>query len=77
LKADHEYLLEGGVFTQDMLDTYIDYKTAEAKMISEYPQPDRVQALHRPLNRTSYTASMKTLSVDAVMFLIEGKNAQE
>jgi glutamine synthetase len=39
LEADHEYLLEGGVFTQDMLDTYIAYKKKEAKMISEYPHP--------------------------------------
>jgi len=39
LKADQDFLLEGGVFTQDMLDTYIEYKTDEAKMISEYPHP--------------------------------------
>jgi glutamine synthetase len=39
LKEDHAYLLEGGVFTQDMLDTYIAYKTAEAKKMSEYPHP--------------------------------------
>ena len=26
LEADHEYLLEGGVFTQDVIDTWIDYK---------------------------------------------------
>ena len=26
LEADHEYLLEGGVFTQDLLDTWVTYK---------------------------------------------------
>ncbi len=26
LKADHAYLLEGGVFTQDLIDSWIDYK---------------------------------------------------
>jgi glutamine synthetase len=26
LEGDHEYLLEGGVFTQDVIDTWIDYK---------------------------------------------------
>lgn len=39
LKADHEYLLRGGVFTQDMLDTYIAFKTKEAKFVSQHPHP--------------------------------------
>ena len=26
LEADHEFLLEGGVFTGDLLETWIDYK---------------------------------------------------
>ena len=26
LEADHGYLLEGGVFTQDLIDTWISYK---------------------------------------------------
>ena len=26
LEADHEYLLEGGVFTEDLIATWIDYK---------------------------------------------------
>jgi glutamine synthetase len=26
LEADHDYLLEGGVFTQDLIETWIDYK---------------------------------------------------
>ncbi len=29
LEADHDYLLEGGVFTPDLLEAYIDYKRAE------------------------------------------------
>ena len=28
LKADHEFLMKGGVFTQDVLDTWAEYKTA-------------------------------------------------
>jgi glutamine synthetase len=28
LKADHEYLLDGGVFTPDLIDTWIDWKVA-------------------------------------------------
>jgi glutamine synthetase len=28
LRDDHEYLLEGGVFTPDLIDTWIDWKTA-------------------------------------------------
>ncbi|MCL4508728.1 MAG: type I glutamate--ammonia ligase, partial [Chloroflexi bacterium] len=27
LKADHDFLTAGGVFTEDLIDTYIDYKT--------------------------------------------------
>ena len=26
LEADHEFLLKGGVFTQDLIDTWIEYK---------------------------------------------------
>jgi glutamine synthetase len=26
LEADHEFLLKGGVFTEDLLETYIDWK---------------------------------------------------
>jgi glutamine synthetase len=29
LEADHQWLLEGGVFTQDVIDTWIDYKRLE------------------------------------------------
>ena len=29
LEADHDFLMEGGVFTGDFLETYIDYKRAE------------------------------------------------
>ena len=29
LEADHEFLLKGGVFTEDLIETWIDYKRAE------------------------------------------------
>jgi len=29
LETDHEFLLEGGVFTKDLIETYIDYKRTE------------------------------------------------
>ncbi|RNL81756.1 type I glutamate--ammonia ligase [Halostreptopolyspora alba] len=29
LERDHEFLLEGGVFTEDLIETYIDYKRTE------------------------------------------------
>ena len=28
LEADHDFLLEGGVFTPDLISTWIDYKRA-------------------------------------------------
>ncbi len=40
LEADQEYLLEGGVFTQDLVETWIDYKrTAEVDAIRLRPHP--------------------------------------
>jgi glutamine synthetase len=40
LEADHEFLLKGGVFSKDLIETYIDYKiTQEAKQIALRPHP--------------------------------------
>ncbi len=40
LAADHEYLLEGGVFTPDLIDTWVDYKqTHELDPIRLRPHP--------------------------------------
>ncbi|MEI7025968.1 type I glutamate--ammonia ligase [Paenibacillus sp. y28] len=34
LEADHEFLTEGGVFSQDFLNNYIEFKRAEAKSVN-------------------------------------------
>jgi glutamine synthetase len=40
LKADHEFLLKGDVFTQDVIDTWINYKMeAEVKALALRPHP--------------------------------------
>jgi glutamine synthetase len=40
LKRDHKYLLEGGVFSEELIQTWIDYKTAnEIDEISLRPHP--------------------------------------
>ncbi len=40
LEGDHEYLLEGGVFTQDVIETWIDYKrTRELDQVRLRPHP--------------------------------------
>ncbi|MGI8576314.1 MAG: type I glutamate--ammonia ligase [Nocardioidaceae bacterium] len=40
LETDHEYLLEGGVFTPDLIDTWIDYKREyEVLPVSLRPHP--------------------------------------
>jgi glutamine synthetase len=40
LEADHDFLLEGGVFTEDLIATYIDYKKVnEADVVSMRPHP--------------------------------------
>ena len=40
LEADHDYLLEGGVFTKDLIETWIEYKrTAEIDYVRLRPHP--------------------------------------
>ncbi len=40
LEADHDFLLEGGVFTQDLIETWLDYKrTAELDELRLRPHP--------------------------------------
>jgi len=40
LEADHDYLLEGGVFTKDLIETWISYKrTAEIDYVRLRPHP--------------------------------------
>ena len=40
LQADHPYLLKGGVFTQDVIDTWIEYKrTNELDAVRLRPHP--------------------------------------
>ncbi|MGI8698750.1 MAG: type I glutamate--ammonia ligase, partial [Mycobacteriales bacterium] len=40
LEADHEWLLEGGVFTPDVIETWVDYKrTAEVDAVRLRPHP--------------------------------------
>jgi glutamine synthetase len=44
LEEDNEYLLEGGVFTQDVIDTWIDYKRInEVDPIRLRPHPYEFQ----------------------------------
>ena len=40
LEADHDFLLEGGVFTQDLIETWLDYKRSnELDQIKLCPHP--------------------------------------
>jgi len=40
LESDHEFLLEGGVFTQDVIDTWLEYKrTRELDQVRLRPHP--------------------------------------
>ena len=40
LEADHQWLLEGGVFTQDVIDTWIEYKRSEElDAVRQRPHP--------------------------------------
>ena len=39
LRADHHYLLEGGVFTKDFIDNWIDLKYEEVQQLRQRPHP--------------------------------------
>jgi glutamine synthetase len=40
LRSDHEFLLKGDVFTQDVIDTWIDYKMEhEVRALAMRPHP--------------------------------------
>ena len=39
LKADHEYLLAGGVFTEDFIDNWIALKYEEVQQLRQRPHP--------------------------------------
>lgn len=39
LRADHDFLLEGGVFTEDVLETYLAFKDDEVDQIALRPHP--------------------------------------
>jgi glutamine synthetase len=40
LRADHDWLLEGGVFTEDVIDTWIEFKTIhELDQVRLRPHP--------------------------------------
>jgi glutamine synthetase len=39
LEKDHEFLLQGGVFTQDVIDTWLEWKRAEAQEVRLRPTP--------------------------------------
>lgn len=39
LEDDHEYLLEGGVFTSDVLEYYVEFKRDQASQVSLRPTP--------------------------------------
>ena len=39
LEADHKFLLEGGVFTQDVVDAWIEYKRSEIDAVRLRPHP--------------------------------------
>ncbi|MFC7580475.1 type I glutamate--ammonia ligase [Schaalia naturae] len=44
LRGDHEFLTEGDVFTQDLIDTWLDYKeTNEVAPMRAYPHPYEFQ----------------------------------
>ena len=39
LEADNDFLLQGGVFTQDVLDTWLEFKRGEVAEMAQRPTP--------------------------------------
>ena len=51
LEADHDFLLEGGVFTPDLIEKWLEYKReSEVNAVRLRPHPQRVRALLRHLS---------------------------
>ena len=47
LEEDHEFLLEGGIFTDDLIETYIDYKRVEeVDAVRLRPHPHELYLYH-------------------------------
>ena len=58
LEADHEFLLKGDVFTEDVIETWIDYKrTNEVDALRLRPHPVRVLPVLRHLKYHSNQVS--------------------
>ena len=59
LEADHEYLLEGGVFTPDLIETWIAYKREQRdRPDPAAPAPVRVRAVLRHLGLEARRTSL-------------------
>ncbi len=43
LRQDRAFLLKGGVFTEDLIETYIEMKTKEVREISRHPHPFEIE----------------------------------
>ena len=39
LEADHDFLLAGGVFTEDLIEEWVSYKRNEAAQVNLRPHP--------------------------------------
>ena len=63
LEADHEFLLAGGVFSESLIQTWIDWKReSEVDFIRLRPHPARVPALLRRLRRGGAAGSRQPSS---------------
>ena len=72
LEADHDFLVEGGVFTDDLIDTWLDYKrTKEVDQIRLRPHPWEFM-LYTTSNRGSSPLISKGMSdnVEAIPFRV-------
>ena len=56
LKRDHEFLLKGDVFTEDLIETWIDYKMAKEVSDASAAASVRVRAVLRRLNASPRSA---------------------
>ena len=70
LEKDHDFLLQGGVFTQDVIDTWIEFKRAEAAELraeldaERGTRPDWASPFWRYDEATGFTAMERTTGWD-------------
>ena len=65
LQADHAYLTAGGVFTEDLIESYIELKMTEVMRFEMDPAPGRIRDVLLGLTETRWSGGLELLTPEA------------